>query len=368
MRHKLPDPNSPEQILIRKLIEKKLGTVSPVVVNDDPEAHIPTGVSIDPSITLEDFKGQERAKELVLLNINAWEKDNSSVPGHMLFTGPGGTGKSTIAHAIANRMGTRFITTAPHLLKRPDQIFEFFFTKDYRCKISQGDVIFIDEVHGFDMRMAGFMYNVLQDFCLDYSVREPVTYNGRACARGDVIRLKIPRFLCIGATTDSGLMHPPLRSRFPNRIEFEPYTEEDIKEIVQSYKPVDYDASVEIAKRSAGNPRMSKSLTMHCSLVSLRNGRDVITADDVLEACKIIGVDEKGLDRNARRVVQYFIRTGNKPTGTAPISASTQIYKTTLDGEVFPAMAYAGVLLMTTRGKCLTDEYYTSVKGNEVMI
>lgn len=334
-----------------------------VMVIQDTEEHIPTGVSINPGITFDEFIGQERAKELVLLNVNAWEANPDNVPGHMLFTGPGGTGKSTIAHAVANRMGTTFITTTPYHLRKPDQIFDFFFNPDYTPKIEAGDIVFIDEVHGFDMRMAGFMYNVLQDFCLDYSVKEPLEYKGKRHTVGDVVRLNIPHFLCVGATTDAGMMHPPLRSRFINRIEFEDYNVEEIGRIAQAHRDSNWNAALAVAERSAGNPRKAKSLMTLAELIRIKHGHQKVLIEDVIEACDLYDIDEKGLDKNAQRVVQFFVRTQNKPAGTNPISASTGVYKTTLDGETFPAMAYAGVLLYTARGKMLDPAYYAQEGG-----
>ena len=332
-----------------------------VMVVSSGDDHIPTGTAIDPDVTFDDFVGQDRAKELVLLNIQAWERDPDNVPGHMLFTGPGGVGKSTIANAVANRMGTKFITTAPHHLRAPAQIFEFFFNPDFSPKIQQGDIIFIDEVHGFDMRMAAFMYNVLQDFVLDYKLNQPLIYDGDRYSSGDVVRLKIPKFLCVGATTDAGMMHPPLRDRFINRMEFDLYSPEEIAEIVSRYRVMGSLAAMEIAKRSAGNPRKAKALTRLSHLVSNRMGRDTVYPEDVLAACDLFGIDEKGLDKNAQRVVEFFVKTGNKPAGTPPIAASTGIYRTTLEGETFKAMAYAGVLVFTSRGKHLSPEYYQEV-------
>ena len=336
------------------LLKQKYPEQAPLVIQvQEQQDNLPTGTSIDTNISMDDFIGQLRAKKLVNLSIDAWKKDPDKVPGHMLFTGSGGTGKSAIAHAVANSMGNKFITTTPYQLRKPEQIFDFFFEKDYTCKINQGDIIFIDEVHGFNMRMAAYMYNVLQDFCFDWV--DPQTKQN--------MRLYIPRFLAIGATTDAGMMHAPLRSRFVNRIEFEDYTAEELAEIVSRKYPMEHEAAMEIGQRSSGNPRKALALAQLSSLIQSKYDHMTVKENDVWEACEINNIDEKGLDTNAKRVVDYYVKTGNKAAGTNPVSASTGIYKTTLEGETFPAMAYAGVLVYTARGKCLTEEYYQEQKG-----
>jgi len=319
---------------------------------ENEDENLPTAAAaIDTSITLDDFIGQESAKEMVNLFIQAWANDPKYVPPHMLFTGPGGTGKSTIAFAIANSVGRKCITTTPQMLRKPSEIFEFFFNDDMSPKTEQGDIIFIDEVHGFDKRMASYIYNVIQDFCFDYKP-------GRF---GKPVRLRIPQFLCIAATTDSGLMHPPLRTRFSTNIQFEDYKVEELQKIASMSRDMTSEASYEIAKRSAGNPRRAKAIAELAYVKALSQSSKSINVEDVQEICRINDIDERGLDRNCQRVVKYFIKTGNKVAGTNPVSASTQVYKTTLDGETFPAMSHIGVLIYTARGKQLDPSYYQEV-------
>jgi len=315
----------------------------------DPDDQLPVAkTSIQPDMKLSDFKGQEKAKRVIKLNLDECIRNPEFVFPHTLFTGSGGTGKTTAAECLGNELQKKFFFTSPHMLGTPVRIFEFFFSKDLSCKINKGDIVFIDEVHSFTEKMGSYIYNILQDFAFDWKDEE-----------GNPMRLAIPQFTCIGATTDAGLLHPPLVSRFVNQIEFEDYTVEQLVDIGRGVFPeLNDDAAFMIAKRSAGVPREVKRLSLVSSLVAKNFGSTVITTMHVKEACDIAGVDELGLDRNARKVIDFFIQRENKPAGTAAISAGIRVYKNTLDGQTFHKMTYAKVLEMTRQGKKLTDKFY----------
>ena len=315
----------------------------------DGEENVPVSqMSIRPTMKMRDFSGQDKAKTVINLSLAKTRRDTDFIFPHTLFTGSGGTGKSTMAQCIANELGSKMFFTTPHMLNSPPKIFEFFFDSDFNCKLEFGDIVFIDEIHSFTERNGAFLYSVLQDFSFDWKDKQ-----------GNLVRLSVTPFTCIGATTDVGLLHPPLVARFVNQVEFEDYSHKQLMEIAQRAFPnlLDGGASI-VAARSTGVPRIVKRIAFVSSLVAESKSASSIDKEHVEEACLCMGIDSLGLDSNAHKVIEFFLNRENKPAGTQAVSAATRVSRNNLDGQTFRAMSYAGVLELTRLGKKLTDKYY----------
>lgn len=298
--------------------------------------------------TFDKYIGQEKIKEIVKIYISAAKSRNESLE-HMLFYGPPGLGKTTIAGIIANEMGSNVhILTGPNIEKAGDIVSVLMSVQD-------GDIVFIDEIHRINRAVEEILYPAMEDFVVDIKINENVS-------KQEIIRLNLPKFTLMGATTRVGMLSSPLRDRFGliNRMEY--YTNDELALIVKNSAEIlnvkiNQEGCFEIAKRSRGTPRLANRL-----LKQVRNFAEVkykgkINKDVVLEVLDFVGIDNCGLDDNDIRYLKAIYTIGNgKPVGLSTLASAISEDIGTIEDVYEPFLITEGFLKKTPRGRELTDK------------
>ena len=299
--------------------------------------------------TLDQYIGQDIAKENLSVYMNA-AKMRGETLDHCLIYGPPGLGKTTLAGIIANEMGVNLKITSGPAIERPCDLAALM------TSIDEGDVLFIDEIHRLPKTVAEVLYPAMEDFAIDIMV-------GPAQAKHS-IRLDLPHFTLVGATTRSGQLAAPLRDRFGVQLRLELYTPEQLGDIVMRSAgvlqvPIDRDGALEIASRSRGTPRIANRLLKRTRDFAqvLRDGKvDEEVARYALEQLRI---DELGLDDFDRRMLSTIISFyGGGPVGVETLAAALGEEAVTIEDVYEPYLMQIGFLSRTPRGRCVTALAY----------
>jgi Holliday junction DNA helicase RuvB len=300
-------------------------------------------------LTLDTFVGQEDIKRNLRIFIEA-TKARSEALDHVLFHGSPGLGKTTLAHIIANELGVNIKTTSGPVLDRPGDLAAIL------TSLEPKDILFIDEIHRLNHVVEEILYPALEDFKLDIIIGQGPS------AR--TVRLSLPPFTLIGATTRTGLLTPPLRDRFGVILRLEFYKPEELKEIItRSAKllaiPLDREGALEISKRSRGTPRIANRLLKRVRDYAEVEAEGVISHSVAAKGLDILEVDHKGLDKMDRLIILTIIEKFNGgPIGVDALSAALCEEKDTLEEVYEPFLLKCGYIHRTPKGRVATNLAY----------
>ena len=299
--------------------------------------------------TLSEYIGQETAKENLKVFIEAAKIRGESLD-HVLLYGPPGLGKTTLAGIIANELGVSLRITSGPAIEKPGDLAALL------TNLNQGDVLFIDEIHRLSRSVEEILYPSMEDFSIDI-----ITGKGQMAAS---YHLPLPKFTLVGATTRAGQLTAPLRDRFGVILRLELYTPQELAEIVTrsagildiEIKP---DGALEIASRSRGTPRIANRLLKRVRDFAQVMSDGIITCDTARLALERLEIDELGLDRNDRRLLEAILNFYNGgPVGVETLAAAIGEEAVTIEDVYEPYLMQIGFLTRTPRGRCVTRLAY----------
>lgn len=298
---------------------------------------------------LDDYIGQEKAKSTLKIYIEAAKQRHDSLD-HVLFYGPPGLGKTTLAGIIANEMGVNMKVTSGPAIEKPGEMAAIL------NNLQEGDLLFVDEIHRLNRQVEEVLYPAMEDFAIDIMIGKGST------ARS--VRLDLPHFTLVGATTRAGLLTAPLRDRFGMIHHMEFYTEDELKLIIkQSAKvlnvKIEDAGATELARRSRGTPRLANRILKRVRDFAQVKYNGVITETVAHTALDLMDVDTLGLDRVDRNILVTIIeKFGGGPVGLDTLAATIGEEAITLEDVYEPYLMQIGFLSRTPRGRCVTMQAY----------
>ncbi len=323
-------------------MEKRIITTAASEYDSDIE------MSLRPD-TLETYIGQDKVKNNLKVFIEAAKKRKEPLD-HVLLYGPPGLGKTTLSNIIANEMGAGFKTTSGPAIERPGDMAAILNS------LNEGDVLFVDEIHRLNRIIEEILYPAMEDFAID------IVIGKGAGARS--VRLELPKFTLIGATTRIGLLTAPLRDRFGVVNHLEPYSTADLSRIVIRSAEVlnteiDSGGAAEIARRSRGTPRIANRLLKRVRDFAQVQYDGIITCDVAAAALDLLEVDKNGLDMTDRKILLSIIdKFSGGPVGLDTIAAAVNEESETIEDVIEPYLIQLGYIKRTPRGRAVTAGGY----------
>ena len=293
----------------------------------------------------QDFPGQERVKERLLIVVSA-AKTRDDALGHLLLSGPPGLGKTTLAYIIAKARETEIKATSGPVIERPGDLAGLL------TGLNDGDILFIDEIHRLPLAIEEYLYTAMEDFVID------IMLDQGAGARS--IRLDLPRFTLIGATTRQGKISAPLRSRFGLACRLDYYNDEDLGTILTRSAGIlqidsEADGLSEIARRSRGTPRIANNLLRWVRDYAQVKGENRVTGDIAAAALQMLDIDADGLDEMDNRILHAILfKFGGRPVGLKSLAVAVGEAVETIEDVYEPYLIQEGYLLRTPQGRVAT--------------
>ena len=298
---------------------------------------------------LNEYIGQERAKENLRVFIQA-AKMRGEPLDHVILHGSPGLGKTTLAAVIANEMGVNMRITSGPTIEKPGDLAALL------TNLQENDILFVDEIHRMNRTVEEILYPAMEDYAIDIIIGKGPSANS--------IRLDLPKFTLIGATTRSGQLSAPLRDRFGVNLRLELYTPEELRRIVERSAgilgiSIDSSGADEIARRSRGTPRIANRILRRVRDFAQVMGDGVITRDIADQALNRLEIDHLGLDsldrRMLRSIIEYY---AGGPVGVETLAATINEEAVTLEDVYEPYLLQQGFLTRTPRGRCVTPKAY----------
>lgn len=297
----------------------------------------------------DEYIGQERLKQTLSISINAAKKRNDLASlGHVLLYGPPGLGKTSCAYLIAKELGTTIKTFSAPALERPKDIIGILMS------LSPGDVLFIDEIHRLNKVTEELLYPAIEDFEVDLNAGKDDSTR--------IMRLKINKFILVGATTKLGYISAPLRDRFLHVHRMEYYNEEELGQIIEKSASklsleIENKALLEIAGRSRGTPRIANRLLRLVRDYSEHLEKDSLDLETAKKALDLYQIDKHGLDNMDKKILEVLINNyQGGPAGLETIAGLIGEDKNTVEDYYEPFLIQSGLLLRTQRGRIVTEK------------